>query len=49
MSKKSLMVDMDEVIVNENFSKFLIEFLGDVNFNKLQTQNRQDLIKGRVK
>ena len=35
MSKKSLMVDMDEVIVNGDFSKFLIEFLGDVNFNKL--------------
>ena len=47
MDKKSIMIDMDEVIVVGRFSDFLIEFLGDVNFENLKTQNRQDLIKGK--
>lgn len=47
MGRKSIMIDMDEVIVEGNFSKFLIEFLGDVNFEKLNSQNRQDLIRGK--
>ncbi len=47
MGRKSIMIDMDEVIVVGNFSKFLIEFLGDVNFEKLNSQNRQDLIRGK--
>lgn len=47
MNKKSIMIDMDEVIVVGNFSNYLIEFLGNVNFDNLHTQNRQDLIKGR--
>lgn len=47
MGRKSIMIDMDEVIVVGNFSKFLIEFLGDVNFEKLNSQNRQELIRGK--
>lgn len=47
MSKRSIMIDMDEVIVVGNFSKYLTEFLGDVDFSKLHSQNRQDLIKGK--
>ena len=47
MDRKSIMIDMDEVIVVGNFSKFLTEFLGDVNFEKLNSQNRQDLIRGK--
>ena len=47
MYKKSIMIDMDEVIVVGKFSEFLIEFLGKVDFNKLDSQNRQDLIKGK--
>lgn len=41
------MIDIDEVIVIGNFSKFLIDFLGEVNFDKLHSQYRQDLIKGK--
>ena len=47
MDKKSIMIDMDEVIVRGRFSDYLVEFLGDVKFDNLHTQNRQDLIKGR--
>ena len=47
MNRKSIMIDMDEVIVEGNFSDYLIEFLGEVDFNKLHSQYRQDLIKGR--
>ena len=47
MNKKSIMIDMDEVIVVGNFSNYLIEFLGEVDFEKLDSQYRQDLIKGR--
>lgn len=47
MVKKSIMIDMDEVIVIGNFSNYLIEFLGEVDFSKLNSQYRQDLIKGR--
>ena len=45
--KKSIMIDMDEVIVVGRFSDYLVEFLGNVNFDDLHTQYRQDLIKGR--
>lgn len=38
---------MDEVIVVGNFSNYLIEFLGKVDFDKLHSQYRQDLIKGK--
>lgn len=47
MNKKSIMIDMDEVIVKGRFSDFLNEFLGGVNFEKLNTFYRQDLIKGK--
>ena len=47
MNRKSIMIDMDEVIVEGNFSDYLIEFLGEVDFNKLHSQYRQDLIKGK--
>lgn len=47
MYKKSIMIDMDEVIVIGRFSEFLVEFLGEVDFNQLHSQYRQDLIKGR--
>lgn len=47
LEKKTIMIDMDEVIVIGNFSKYLTEFLGNINFENLHTQNRQDLIKGR--
>lgn len=46
---KSIMIDMDEVIVIGRFSDYLVEFLGEVDFDKLQSQNRQDLIKGKEK
>lgn len=41
------MIDMDEVIVVGKFSNYLIEFLGKVDFDKLHSQYRQDLIKGK--
>ena len=47
MNKKTIMIDMDEVIVVGRFSDFLVEFLGNVNFENLHTQNRQDLLKTR--
>ena len=47
MNKKTIMIDMDEVIVVGKFSEFLIEFLGEVNFDNLKTQNRQDLLIGK--
>ena len=47
LDKKTIMIDMDEVIVVGRFSDYLVEFLGNVNFDNLHTQNRQDLIKGR--
>lgn len=47
MDKKTIMIDMDEVIVVGKFSDYLVEFLGNVNFENLNTQNRQDLIKGK--
>lgn len=47
MYKKSIMIDMDEVIVIGRFSEFLVEFLGKVDFKQLHSQYRQDLIKGR--
>ena len=47
MYKKSIMIDMDEVIVIGRFSGFLVEFLGKVDLNQLHSQYRQDLIKGR--
>lgn len=47
MNKQSVMIDMDEVIVVGNFSNYLTEFLGKVDFNELHSQNRQDLIKGK--
>lgn len=47
MNKKSIMIDMDEVIVVGRFSDYLVEFLGEVDFDKLHSQYRQDLIKGR--
>lgn len=45
--KKTIMIDMDEVIVDGRFSDYLQEFLGTVNYENLHSQNRQDLIKGR--
>lgn len=47
MGRKSIMIDMDEVIVVGDFSKYLVEFLGKVDFDNLHSQNRQDLIKGK--
>ena len=49
MDKKTIMIDMDEVIVVGNFSNYLIEFLGKVDFDKPHSQYRQDLIKGKFK
>lgn len=49
MGRKSIMIDMDEVIVKCRFSDFIDEFLGGVSFNKLNGYYRQDLIKGREK
>lgn len=45
--KKSILVDMDETIVNNRFPTFLEEFLKKVDYTKLKSFNRQDLIKGR--
>ena len=45
--RKSIMIDMDEVIVKGKFTEFLNEFLGGVDFEKLNGFYRQDLIKGR--
>ena len=47
MERKSIMIDMDEVIVKGRFSEFLDEFLGGVDFEKLNGFYRQDLIKGK--
>lgn len=49
MKKKTIMIDMDEVIVRGRFSDFLNEFLGGVDFEKLNSYYRQDLIKGKEK
>lgn len=49
MKEKTIMIDMDEVIVKGRFSDFLDEFLGKANFEKLNSFYRQDLIKGREK
>ena len=45
--KKTIMIDMDEVIVKGRFSDFLNEFLGEVDFEKLNGYFRQDLINGK--
>ncbi len=47
MNKKTIMVDMDEVIVKNRFADYLNEFLNGVDFEKLNSFYRQDLIKGR--
>lgn len=47
MSKKTIMIDMDEVIVKGRFTDFLNEFLGGVDFELLNGFYRQDLIKGK--
>lgn len=47
MKKKTIMIDMDEVIVKGRFSDFLEEFLVEVDFEKLNSYYRQDLIKGK--
>ncbi len=47
MRNKTIMIDMDEVIVRGRFSDFLNEFLGGVDFEKLNSYYRQDLIKGK--
>jgi len=47
MQRKSIMIDMDEVIVKGRFTEFLDEFLGGVDFEKLNGFYRQDLIKGK--
>ena len=47
MKNKTIMIDMDEVIVKGRFSDFLEEFLVEVDFEKLNSYYRQDLIKGK--
>ena len=37
MKNKTIMIDMDEVIVKGRFSDFLSEFLGGVDFEKLNS------------
>lgn len=45
--RKSIMIDMDEVIVSHRFNEFLEEFLGNVDYELLNSNYRQDLISGR--
>ncbi len=47
MKKKTIMIDMDEVIVRGRFSEFIDEFLIGADFKQLNSFYRQDLIKGR--
>lgn len=47
MKNKTIMIDMDEVIVRGRFPDFLNEFLDGVDFEKLNSYYRQDLIKGK--
>lgn len=47
MKNKTIMIDMDEVIVRGRFSDFLNEFLERVDFEKLNSYYRQDLIRGK--
>ena len=47
MKKKTIMIDMDEVIVKGRFTDFLNQFLGGVEFEKLNGFYRQDLIIGK--
>ena len=48
MDRKSIMIDMDEVIVVGRFLDYLIDFLGNVDYEELNKQYyRQELIKGR--
>ena len=45
--RKRIMIDMDEVIVSPRFNDFLEEFLGNVDYEVLNSYYRQDLISGR--
>ena len=45
--RKSIMIDMDEVIVSPRFTEILEEFLGEVDWEALSGYYRQDLIRGR--
>lgn len=48
LNKKTILVDMDDVITNGNFEYFLEEFLGEkIDFNKIKGTFRQVLIEGR--
>ena len=47
MNKKTIMIDMDEVIVKGRFTEFLSQFLDEVDFAKLNGFYRQELIKGK--
>ncbi len=47
MKNKTIMIDMDEVIVRGRFSDFLNEYLDKVDFEKLNGYYMQDLIKGK--
>ena len=45
---KTLMIDMDNVITNNNFTFFLEEFLNQkLDFNKINVKYRQEVIEGR--
>lgn len=45
---KTIMIDMDNVITNGNFTFFLEEFLDKkLDFNKINVKYRQELIEGR--
>ena len=39
MKRKSIMIDMDEVIVKGRFTEFLDKFLGGVDFEKEEKKN----------
>ena len=47
MERKSIMIDMDEVIVKGRFTEFVEEFLGEVDLERLNGFFRQDFIKGK--
>ena len=47
MEKKSLFIDMDDVLVIGRFQEFMDEFLGKIDYSKYDSYYKQDLLKER--
>lgn len=47
MEKKSILIDMDDVLVIGRFQEFMDEFLGKIDYSKFPSYYKQDLLKER--